>query len=332
MSKSVKWGVLSTANIALNHVIPAINLSNNGKVAAIASSNTEKVNKIAAEFNIPKVYNNYEDLFLDDEIDAIYNPLPNNLHLEYTLKALKKGKHILCEKPIGLNAKEAAELNAYVKDFPNLKLMEGFMYKFHPQWLAVKEIIKKGDIGNVKAIHTLFSYYNADGNNIRNRKEAGGGALMDIGCYCISYPRFILDKEPISVFASIAHDVVFETDFLTSGILNFDNQVVATFSCTTQAYRYQRCHVLGDKGHIEIEVPCNAPTSGECKIILNNDAGKKEMIFNANQYQLQCEAFADAILNDEKVPFTLNDAENNMKVIDALLKSAKSQSLINTEI
>lgn len=191
MSKTVKWGILSTAKIARTHIIPAIKLSNNGEVLAIASRNKEKAQAVAMDFDIKTAYGNYEDLLLNDEIEAIYNPLPNNLHLEYTLKALEKGKHVLCEKPIGLNAKEAAELNERLKEFPNLKVMEAFMYKFHPQWIKVKELIKNGEIGAVKSINSLFSYYNTDGNNIRNSVEAGGGSLMDIGCYCVSFPRFI---------------------------------------------------------------------------------------------------------------------------------------------
>ncbi|HTN19392.1 MAG TPA: Gfo/Idh/MocA family oxidoreductase [Pelobium sp.] len=328
MSRTVKWGILSTAKIARNHVIPAIKLSNNGEVLAIASRNLANAKEVAENFEIKTAYGNYEDLLLDDGIDAIYNPLPNNLHLEYTLKALEKGKHVLCEKPIGLNENEAVELNNYLKKFPNLKVMEAFMYKFHPQWLSVKEMIKNGEIGAIKSIHTLFSYFNIDGNNIRNSVEAGGGSLMDIGCYCISFPRFILEDEPISVSGTMQHDAEFKTDFLTSGILNFENQVTASFTCTTQAFPYQRLNIFGDKGHIEIELPCNAPTDGECKVTLKTSKGDKILVFNANQYQLQCEAFANTILAGTEVPYPVTDAEKNMKVLDALVESAKSQSVI----
>ncbi len=328
MEKKIKWGILSTAKIGLNYVIPAIKLANNGVVWAIASRNKESAAEVAQQFGITKSYGSYDELFEDSEIDAIYIPLPNNLHLEYTLKALQHAKHVLCEKPIGLNTNEAAELSNMIKQYPKLKVMEGFMYKFHPQWVTVKSLIKDGLIGEVKSINTLFSYFNNDAGNIRNQAEAGGGALMDIGCYCISYPRFVLGKEPISVVGVVQHDQVFKTDFLSAGILNFDNQVTATFSCTTQAFPYQRFHVFGDQGHIEIEIPCNAPVDGECKLTITNATGKKEMIFNANQYQLQCEAFADAIINDTEVPHPIIDAENNMKVIDAILESAKKQSQI----
>lgn len=324
----VKWGILSTAKIARTHLIPAIKLSNNGEVVAIASRSLDSAKKVAEDFEIEKAYGNYDDLLLDDEIDIIYNPLPNNLHLEFTLKALKKGKHVLCEKPIGLNAKEAAELSSYSKAFPNLKLMEGFMYKFHPQWIHVKEMVKSGEIGNVKSIHTLFSFYNTDEDNIRNKSEAGGGALMDIGGYCISFPRFILDEEPIHVSGTLQRDAVFETDFLAAGILSFKNHVTASFTCITQAFPYQRFNIFGDKGHIEIEIPCNAPTDGECKVLLINDKGEKTLVFKANQYQLECEAFADAILNDTPVPYPISDAEHNMKVIDAIVKSARLGAVV----
>jgi len=209
MSRTVKWGILSTAKISRNHIIPAIKLSNNGEVVAIASRNSESANEVAKSFGIKTAYGNYEDLLLGNGIDAIYNPLPNNLHLEYTLKALEKGKHVLCEKPIGLNANEAKELKSYLKKFPNLKVMEAFMYKFHPQWISLKELIKGGDIGAIKSIQTMFAYFNIDVDNIRNSVEAGGGALMDIGCYCVSFPRFILDEEPISAFGAMQHDAGF---------------------------------------------------------------------------------------------------------------------------
>ncbi|OAQ39818.1 NAD-binding protein [Pedobacter psychrophilus] len=326
--KKFNWGILSTAKIGRKNVVPALKRADNCEVVAIASRNKENAEETAQDLGIKKSYGSYEELFLDKDIDVIYNPLPNNLHLEYTLKALEHGKHVLCEKPIGLNAKEVALLNEELKKHPDLKVMEAFMYKFHPQWIKAKEIIKNGDIGEIISINTLFSYYNKDGQNIRNQTDAGGGALMDIGCYCISFPRFILEAEPLSVFGSVQKDPVFKTDFLTSGILHFDKQVVATFSCSTQAYPYQRCHIIGNKGRIEIEFPCNAPTDAECKIILNNAEGKNEFVFKANQYQLQCKAFADAILTGSEVPYSLNDAENNMKVIDAIIQSAASESLI----
>lgn len=329
INKTVKWGVLSTANIGLEFVIPAINRSDNGQVVAIASRSLENAKQAAQNLGIEKAYGSYDELFLDSEIDAIYNPLPNSLHLEYTLKALKYGKHVLCEKPIGLSSEEAAHLNSMLLHYPNLKVMEGFMYKYHPQWLTAKKMIKDGDIGKVNSIQTLFSFYNTDGNNIRNRTDSGGGALMDIGCYCVSFPRFILDQEPISVISSIQKDENFGTDFLSSGILNFENKVSANFLCTTQAFPYQRFHVFGTEGHLEIEIPCNAPIDDECKITISNSTGKKELLFKANQYQLQSEAFSDCILNDKEVPHPITDAVNNMKVIEAMRESANIQAVVD---
>lgn len=329
MEKVINWGILSTAKIALKAMISAISLSNNGKVFAIASRNLSNAQDVAKNFEIERAYGSYEELLLDKDIDAIYNPLPNNLHLEYTLKALEHGKHVLCEKPIGLNTKEAEMLNKALLKYPNLKVMEAFMYKFHPQWLAAKELIRSGKIGEIRGMQTLFSYHNIDEKNIRNQVDAGGGALMDIGCYCISFPRFILNEEPINVLGSMQIDKGFGTDFLTSGILNFSNQISATFLCTTQAFAHQRFDVFGSKGKLEIEIPCNAPVSGTCKITLTNGNGKKEMLFNANQYQLQAEAFANCIIANKPVPYQIDDAMNNMKVTDAIKESAKKDMVIN---
>ncbi|MBK0384145.1 Gfo/Idh/MocA family oxidoreductase [Pedobacter sp. SD-b] len=329
MKKIINWGILSTAKIGIKNMIPAINLSNNGKVLAIASRSLENAKDVANSFGIEKVYGSYNELFLDDEIDAIYNPLPNNLHLEYTIKALQHGKHVLCEKPIGLNAKEAAQLNQAILEYPNLKVMEAFMYKFHPQWLTAKKMIKDGKIGKVNSMQTVFSYYNTDKNNIRNKADAGGGALMDIGCYCISFPRFILDQEPLTVMGSMQIDANFGTDFLTSAILNFKDQVSVNFICTTQAFPYQRFHVFGSSGYLEIKIPCNAPLNSDCKIILTNGEGKKETLFSANQYQLQSEAFANCILEDKQVPYPIVDAQNNMKVLEAIKESTIKKTIIN---
>jgi predicted dehydrogenase len=327
--KTINWGILSTANIGLNLVIPAIIGSNNGVVLGIASRNIEKADEVAKKFGIKHTYGSYDELLSDPQIDAIYNPLPNNLHLEYTLKALEHGKHVLCEKPIGLSVAEAAKLAHYLLQYPNLKVMEGFMYKFHPQWVKAKEIVSNGQIGKINIIQTLFSYHNTDGNNIRNKKEAGGGVLMDIGCYCVSFPRFILSQEPTSVISAIQYDTVFETDFLATGILNFDNNVTASFTCTTQAFPFQRTYILGDKGQIEIEFPCNAPIDADCKIILRTATEEKVLVFKANQYQLQCEAFANSILNNKPVPYPIIDAVNNMRVLEALVQSSKLKAAIN---
>lgn len=329
MKNLVRWGILSTATIGLKQVIPAINLSKNGSVCAIASRTLSSASKAANELGIKKAYGSYDELFLDDEIDAIYNPLPNNLHLEFTLKALNHRKHVLCEKPIGLNAGEAMQLKKALTAYPTLKVMEGFMYKFHPQWIAAKKIVQNGEIGKVTSMQTVFSYCNTDANNIRNKTDAGGGALMDIGCYCISFPRFILDQEPLSVVGTMQLDKDFGTDFLSSGILSFENQIDASFLCTTQAHPFQRFHIMGTEGHLEVEIPCNAPIDGECRVTLHSAAGRSVMLFKANQYQLQCEAFADCILKNIAVPYSITDAVKNMAVIEAIRQSADKKTFVN---
>lgn len=318
MNKKVKWGILSTAKIGREKVIPALQKAENCEVVAIASRNLDQAQKTAELLNIPKAYGSYEALLADPEIDAIYNPLPNHLHLEYSLNTLKASKHLLCEKPIGMNANEAQTLVNEAAKYPNLKVMEAFMYKFHPQWIKVKELVSKGSIGKIKHIQTFFSYNNTDMNNIRNIAEVGGGALMDIGCYCISFPRFILEKEPISVKGEQTIDPVSKTDILSSGILTFDENVTASFTCSTKLFPYQRTHIFGDKGRIEIDFPCNAPLDEETKISISTHDGEDILKFKANQYTLQCQAFADAILNNKPVPHSIEDAYWNMKVIDAI--------------
>lgn len=321
MNKKIRWGILSTAKIGREKMIPALQSAQNCEVVAISSRNLEQAQKTAKSLGIAKAYGSYEDLLADPEIDAIYNPLPNNLHLKFTLAALKVGKHILCEKPIGMNANEAQTLLDTTSEYPNLKVMEAFMYKFHPQWIKIKELIKNGAIGKVKNIETTFTYNNTDMNNIRNRVEVGGGALMDIGCYCISFPRFILEKEPVAVKGEQTIDTISKTDTISSGILTFEDDITASFTCSTKLFPYQRTMILGNKGRIEIDFPCNAPLDENTKVSIFTEKGEQTLLFKANQYTLQCEAFADAILNHQPVPHSLEDAYHNMKVIDEIRRS-----------
>lgn len=329
MNSKIRWGILSTAQIGINNVIPAIQGSKNGVVTAIASRSKSKAVAVAQKFGITKTYSSYEDLLGDPAIDAIYNPLPNNLHLEYTIKALRMGKHVLCEKPIALNVEQTNELILAHSNFPNLKLMEGFMYKFHPQWIFVKKKINDGVIGKIKSIETHFSFYNTDASDIRNQLAMGGGALMDIGCYCISYPRFLLDQEPISVFGTMQKDPVYETDFLSMGTLFFENDVLSNFSCSTQAYPYQQVIVFGENGYIKIDIPCNAPVAENTIVEVTVDGKTSTNKFKANQYQLQCEAFSASILNDAELIYDIKDAKNNMIVLDAIISSSANRVIVD---
>ncbi len=329
MSKKICWGILSPAKIARVHLIPAIQQSKLGEVAAIASRDGQKAEQTAKDLGVSKHYASYEALFADPDIDAIYNPLPNDMHVEYTIKALQAGKHVLCEKPIGMDAGQAQQLLDVAKQYPKLKVMEAFMYRFHPQWQKAKAIVDAGMLGEVKTVHAFFSYFNIDAANIRNKPEAGGGALMDIGCYCISFPRFIFGAEPQQVVSLIDLDPTMGTDRLTSGILDFGNGKSATFSCSTQLEPYQRVHIFGTKGKLEIEIPVNSPADVPAKMWLQVNREIEEITMPAaNQYALQCDAFAKAIMDDIPVPTPLTDAVNNMKVIDAIAKSAEQKAWV----
>jgi len=325
----IRWGILSTAKIGRVQVIPAMKKGIYTDVVAIASANADKVKQAADDLGIPRVYGSYEELLAADDIDAIYNPLPNHLHVPYTIKALEAGKHVLCEKPIGLNAADAAKLLDAVKQHPKLKVMEAFMYRFHPQWQKVKELIDNGRLGEVKQVHSVFTYYNVDAENIRNRPEVGGGALMDIGCYCLSFPRFVFGREPVRVISSVNFDPAFKTDNLTSGILDFGDGLNATFTCSTQMEPYQRVNIMGTKGRLEVEIPVNIPADAHARLWLQRDRIVEEIkVKPVNQYMLQADAFSKAILDDTPVPAPLTDALNNMKVIDAIFKSARANEWV----
>jgi predicted dehydrogenase len=321
--KKIRWGILSTAKIGREKVIPAMQLGQHSHIVAIASANEKQATSIATQHSIAKVYNTYEALLADTEIDAVYIPLPNHLHVPWAIKALQAGKHVLCEKPIALSAAEAAALVQAAQQYPHLKIMEAFMYRFHPQWQTVKKLVNDGSIGALKTIQAFFSYYNTDPNNIRNKKEMGGGGLMDIGCYPISLSRFIFGKEPDRVFADIVFDPVFQTDMLASAILQFETGT-ASFTCSTQAASFQRVNIIGTIARIEVEMPFNPAPDATTSIWLHSKEGSREIIFEAaDQYTIQGDLFSLAILNNEAVPTSLTDAVNNMKVIEAAFESAK---------
>lgn len=325
MDKKIRWGILSTAKIGTIKVMPAIQNSQLNVVSAIASRNLKNAEKVAERLNIRKYYGSYEELLSDPDIDAIYNPLPNNLHVEWTIKAMEAGKHVLCEKPIGIDAAEAEKLADAASRYPKLKVMEAFMYRFHPQWEKVLSLVNEGAIGTAKSVHTHFSYYNVDPKNIRNRPEVHGGALMDIGCYCISFPRFIYQDEPVSVVGVMEHDPDMGTDRQTSGILKFENGKTASFTCSTQLMPYQRANIVGTEGQIIVEIPVNAPPTEISKIELITKTNNETIQFGpVDQYSLQADAFSKSILEDLPVPTPLKDAIGNMKVIDAIVASAKS--------
>lgn len=318
----IRWGVLSTAKIGVKDVIPAIQEAKNCAVTAISSRSADKAKEVADTLGIPNAYGSYEALLADPEVDAIYIPLPNHMHVDYTLEAIESGKHVLCEKPIAMNADEARKLKDASMAYPDIKVMEAFMYRFHPQMDKVKSLIEEGAIGRLQTIESFFSYYNDDPDNIRNKPELGGGGLMDIGCYSISLSRYLFGREPEEVTGEWIIDEQFGTDYLTSGILNFGREY-ATFTCSTQSASNQWANIVGTEGTIVMGLPFNPPVDEESRIWLRKDDNVQKFTFGpVNQYTLQAEAFAESIIHDTDVPTPLEDAINNMKVIDEFRKCA----------
>jgi len=326
--KKIRFGILSTAKIGRTKVIPAIQHSELCRVTAISSRTMESARAAADALSIPKAYDSYEALLADTDIDAVYIPLPNHLHVAWAIKALEAGKHVLCEKPIGLNTGEANKLINAEGRHPGLKIMEAFMYRHHPQWVEAKRLVDAGEIGELKTIQSFFSYYNADPDNIRNRADIGGGAMMDIGCYTISLSRFIFGGEPTRGVGFMDRDPEFGTDRLFSGMLDFKGRV-SSFTCSTQLADYQRVNIFGATGRIEILIPFNAPPDRPCALVLQRDNVPKDEQLRTvtfeicDQYSIQADLFARAILEDTRVPVTLNDAYANMQTLERLIKSAE---------
>lgn len=328
MSK-VRWGVLSSAKIGTEQVIPAMQRGEYCEVVAIASRSLETAKPIAAQLGIAKAYGSYEALLSDPEIEAIYNPLPNHLHIEWSIKALEAGKHVLCEKPIAMSVAQAQELANTAQKYPQLKVMEAFMYRHHPQWQKARQLATSGKIGNIRTIQSFFSYYLEDPDNIRNMVETGGGGLMDIGCYTISSARFIFGAEPRRVMGLVEYDPRFKTDRLASAILDFGDGNSATFTCSTQLVPYQRVNIFGTTGRIEIEIPFNAPNDKPCRIWLQDTSGIEEILLTkSDQYTIQGDLFSQAILEDRAVPTPISDALANMRVIEAVLESASTDKWV----
>jgi predicted dehydrogenase len=328
MTKKVKWGILSTASIGERRVLPAMLHCERAELGAIASRSLDKAKAMAAKFSIPKAYGSYDELFNDPEIEAIYNPLPNHLHVEWSVRAASHGKHVLCEKPISRDVAEARRLREAGDNF-HVKIGEAFMVRLHPQWLRTAELVGTGRIGKVRSVLGFFSYFNVDPKNVRNIAENAGGALMDIGCYPIKTSRFVLGEEPIRVFACIERDPNFKTDRLSSAILEFPS-AQSIFTCSTQMVNYQRMQFFGDTGRIDVEIPFNAPTDKHTRIFI--DDGKDPAGANAvmesfpicDQYTIQADLFSAAIRDNTEVPNPIDDAICNMAVIDALFRSAHS--------
>ena len=328
MSRRVRWGILSTAAIGIEKVIPAMQRGDWSEISAIASRDLNKAKQAARRFGIAKAYGSYDELLADDEIEAIYNPLPNHLHVPWTVRAAEAGKHVLCEKPIGLNVDEARQL-LRTRDRIGVKIQEAFMVRTHPQWIMTQELIESGRIGDLRAIVGFFSYFNRDPANIRNKPEIGGGALMDIGCYPINLSRFIFGAEPRRVLGLIERDPDLGTDRLTSAILDFHTGQ-ASFTCSTQLVSYQRMQLCGTRGRLEVEIPFNAPPDRPTRIFIHDGsdlAGNNPEVRElpiCDQYTIQGDLFSRAIVENSAQAVSLEDAVRNMAVIDALFRSASA--------
>lgn len=324
----VRWGILGAAGIALKKVIPAMHKCERATMHAIASRNLEKARDAARMHAMPKAYGSYEELLSDPGVDAIYNPLPNHLHVPWSIRAAEAGKHVLCEKPIALTAAEARKLRE-VRDRTGVKIGEAFMVATHPQWLRARELVRSGTIGELRAVAGFFSYFNANPANIRNIPAYGGGGLMDIGCYPIFTSRFVIGEEPARVFGMVTRDAELGTDRLTSAILDFRGRH-ALFTCSTQLVPYQRMQFFGVQGRLEIEIPFNAPPDRPCRIFVDTGADlsgagmHSEELPVCDQYTLQADAFSRAIQENTEVPVPLESAIANMAVIDAVFRSGES--------
>lgn len=323
MPQIVRWGVLGAAKIALVKVIPAMQRSEWSQITAIASRDLGKAQKAAAGLNIPKAYGSYEELIADPEIDAIYNPLPNHLHVPWSIRAANAGKHVLCEKPIGLSSAECLELMA-VRDRAGVQVGEAFMVRSHPQWLRARDLVRSEAIGELRAIIGSFSYFNRDPANIRNIRDWGGGALMDIGCYPVQISRFLFEREPHRVIGAFERDPEMHVDRLVSGMLDFGSGH-SVFTCSTQMAAYQRVQILGSTGRIEVEIPYNAPPDQPARIFVEEGKERRTEEFPiCDQYTLQGDAFSQAIRGAGDVPTPLEDSLANMKVLEALFESEGS--------
>lgn len=333
-ARKLRWGILGTAKIARLRVIPALKKSAHSEVVALASRSLEQARSVARDLGIPKAYGTYAELLADPEIDVIYNPLPNDQHVTLTLDATRAGKHVLCEKPIALNAADAARLRTAPRD---RIILEAFMVRFHPQWLRAREIVRSGELGEVRVITGFFSYYNVDPRNIRNDANKGGGAAWDIGCYPIVGARFLFEAEPRRVVALIDRDPTFATDRLTSALVDFGGGRRLDFTVSTQCVPYQSIQVFGSKRRLEILIPFNAPQGESTTIFiddgsaLDRSSARRETLPPSDQYTEQADAMAVAIRGGPALPYGVEDAIQNMRILDALITSERTGTWANVE-
>lgn len=326
MSK-LRWGVISTADIGVKKVIPGMMGSTKLEILAISSRDEARAKQAARQLGIARAYGSYEAMLADPDIEAVYNPLPNHLHVPLTLKAVQAGKHVLCEKPFAIKASELEVLRPYAD---KVHIREAFMVKFHPQWIAVREALRQGRIGSPRFIHVAFAYHNTDPANVRNQADIGGGGLYDIGCYAITAGRWFFEGEPSRVIASFDRDPTFKTDRTASGLMDFAGGRQLAFTVSTQSCPYQRIQIVGEKGRIEIEIPFNAPPKRACRYAIDDGSSLDgagigwHEVEAADQYMLQAEAFGEAVRNTKPDAKWLDDAVSNLRILDAMFRSEGS--------
>ena len=324
----LRWGVISVSKFAMTKCIPGIQASAANEVVAIASRDLAKAQDAAQKAGLAKAYGSYEELLADPEIDVIYNPLPNHLHVPWSIEAVKAGKHVLCEKPLSMSLDEVRALIA-ARDAAGVQVGEAFMVRTHPQWRRTRELVAAGRIGELRAAAGFFSYHNVDPNNIRNRADVGGGAIWDIGCYPVTTSRLVFGTEPTRVAATIARDPAFGTDRLSSFILEYP-QGHAVFSCSTQLVPYQRMQFYGNKGRIDVEIPFNAPPDRPTRIFIDDGTDlfgggvTAETFETGDQYTWQADEFAAAVRGEVAVPVPLEDSLKQLAVLQAIFRAAES--------
>jgi predicted dehydrogenase len=323
--KKVVWGVLSTAKIGTVKVIPALQRSPLIEVRAIASRTLPAAQEAARALGIPRAYGSYQELLADPEIEAVYNPLPNHLHVPLTLEAARAGKHVLCEKPVALTAAEAAQLRDC-----QVKVMEAFMVRFHPQWHHARDLVQAGRIGTLRAVQVFFSYFNDDPQNIRNQAEVGGGGLYDIGCYAVVAGRFFFGADPRRAAALVDRDPVMKTDRLASALVDFGDGRHLDFTVSTQLVPFQRVQLCGTRGRIELVIPFNPAPGAATRLLVDDGSAldgsgiSVETLPPCDQYTLQGEAFSRAVRGEAPLPYGPDDAVTNLRVLDALFRSERS--------
>jgi len=321
MTKQLRWGVISTANIGRVAVNPAIQESRNGELVAVASRGEEPAAEFAKAAGIERHHGGYQDLLDDEGIDAVYIPLPNGLHREWTVRAADAGKHVLCEKPLAVTEAQCREMEA-AAEANGVKLMEAFMYRFHPQTERVLDLIKQGAIGDLRSIHSAFTFLLTRPSNIRWSAELGGGALMDVGCYCVNLSRTVAGAEPVEVQAWATWGAT-GVDEQLDGTLRFDNGLVAQFSCSLAMDRYETYEVCGTSGRLHVPAAF-LPGTDDASIYESHGAETTvHTVTGVDEYVLMVEHFADCALHDRSPRYSATEAAQNMRVIQALLASAR---------